>query len=267
MRVLMPLPAHDFDPTESAVPWRVLVDRGVDVVFATPDGAPAAADERMLTGKGLGPWSPILRAEDRAVDIYREMAGSDPFRCPKAYADLSHIEFDGLLLPGGHAPRMRAYIESKAVHDVVVRAMTEGRAVGAVCHGVLVLARAGVLAGRRATSLLAKQELLAFNLTRLWLGDYYRTYPETVQSEVTRALGATGSFHTGPPALRRDSQDHLERGFVVVDGNLITARWPGDAWRLGNEYAALLTSLPTSPRHERAHAHGVGSAGASFSAG
>jgi len=52
-RVLLPLPARDFDPSEAAVGWRVLVDAGHEVRFATPDGRPAVADEIMLTGRGL----------------------------------------------------------------------------------------------------------------------------------------------------------------------------------------------------------------------
>ena len=35
VRVLIPLPDRDFDPTEVAVPWRVLCDAGHQVVFAT----------------------------------------------------------------------------------------------------------------------------------------------------------------------------------------------------------------------------------------
>ncbi|MDE2364015.1 MAG: hypothetical protein KGM42_15160 [Hyphomicrobiales bacterium] len=41
-RVIMPLPRRDFDASEAAVSWRVLSDLGDDVVFAMPDGAPAA---------------------------------------------------------------------------------------------------------------------------------------------------------------------------------------------------------------------------------
>ena len=37
-RILVPLPRADFDPTEAAVPWRILVDIGHEVRFATPDG-------------------------------------------------------------------------------------------------------------------------------------------------------------------------------------------------------------------------------------
>ena len=54
--VLLPLPSLDFDPTEVAVSWAVLRRRGHDVVFATPDGSPARADELMVSGRGLDPW-------------------------------------------------------------------------------------------------------------------------------------------------------------------------------------------------------------------
>jgi putative intracellular protease/amidase len=53
-RVLIPLPACGFDPTEAGVAWKVLSERGHEVVFATPDGKPASADPIMVTGKGLG---------------------------------------------------------------------------------------------------------------------------------------------------------------------------------------------------------------------
>lgn len=48
-RVLIPLPALDFDPSEAAVSWKVLWSAGHIVIFATPDSKPAAADEMMLT--------------------------------------------------------------------------------------------------------------------------------------------------------------------------------------------------------------------------
>ena len=52
-RVLVLLPARDFDPSEAAVCWRVLANAGHVVHFATPMGRPAAADD-VLTGRGLG---------------------------------------------------------------------------------------------------------------------------------------------------------------------------------------------------------------------
>jgi hypothetical protein len=37
-----------------------------------------------------------------------------------------------------------------------------------------------------------------WNLTRLYLGDYYRTYPVTVEDEVTAALARPEDFQHGP---------------------------------------------------------------------
>ena len=34
-RILIPLPDTDFDTTEVAVPWQLLVDAGHEVIFAT----------------------------------------------------------------------------------------------------------------------------------------------------------------------------------------------------------------------------------------
>ena len=36
--ILVPIPRAGFDPTEVAVPWRVLTEAGVAVRFATLDG-------------------------------------------------------------------------------------------------------------------------------------------------------------------------------------------------------------------------------------
>jgi putative intracellular protease/amidase len=38
-RIWMPLPDRDFDVTEVAVPWKLAVEAGHEVVFATEAGA------------------------------------------------------------------------------------------------------------------------------------------------------------------------------------------------------------------------------------
>jgi protease I len=62
-RVLIPLPLKDFDPTECAIPWKILNEQGVEVRFATSSGAPAVCDQRMLRGEGLGPLASMLQAD------------------------------------------------------------------------------------------------------------------------------------------------------------------------------------------------------------
>jgi protease I len=245
-RVLVPLPSRDFDPTETGVPWKVLSTLGHTVIFATPDGLPARADERMLGGQGLGPWKPWLVADENGRRAYAEMAASPAFRHPRRHGDVGVADFDGLLLPGGHAPGMKAYLESTELQNLVVAAFLHERAVGAICHGVVLAARSrtlegvSVLHGRKTTALTRTMELSAWALTALWLGSYYRTYPTTVQGEVGAALAHPGDFISGPMPLARDAPGRLEAGFTVRDGRYLSARWPGDAHRFANEFSVLL---------------------------
>jgi len=245
-RVLMPLPTQDFDPTESGVPWFVLKASGHQVVFATPDAQLPRADPRMVTGEGLGPLKRFLAADRHGRLAYLAMQKSPAFRAPLAYSALRAEDFDAMMLPGGHAPGMREYLESHVLQGLVTAMFAHDKPVGAICHGVLVVARSlgadgnSVLRGRQTTALLKSQELLAWNLTRLWLHDYYRTYPITVQDEVCEALASPADFVAGPLPLRRDAPGRLRPGYVHRDGNYLSARWPGDAHRFAHDFAQML---------------------------
>lgn len=245
MRVIFPLPRCDFDPTESAVPWRALLDAGHEVVFATPDGRPASADPRILTGRGFGPWRPFLRAGRHARALYAEMETSEPFRDPQRYDDLAPDDYDAIMLTGGHAPGMKEYLESTRVQELVAAHLCADKPVAAICHGVLVAARARIdgrsaLHGRRTTALTKAQELSAYAMTRLSLGNYYRTYPSTVQDEVTRALASPDDFETGPFLLGREGPAHRDYGFTLRDRNYLSARYYGDAYKLADDFVAML---------------------------
>lgn len=244
--ILFLLPSTGFDPTESAVPWRALVDAGIEVRFATPDGATAAADERLVTG-GFSVLDPVLMTRPEALAAYRAMTASAEFQSPMAYADVELGTTDGLLIPGGHDEGVRTLLESEVAQGIAADAMTRGLPVGAICHGVVLLARAmdpstgrSVLDGRRTTCLTKTLELSGWQLTRLRLGDYYRTYPQTVQDEVVSALADPAHFEAGPLLARRDSARHPERGFTVRDENYLSARWPGDAYAFAHAFIAIV---------------------------
>ena len=248
--ILVPLGRLDFDPSEAGIPWRTLTQAGHEFVFATPDARPARADQRMLTGEGLGLLAPLLRAQAGAVDDHDRMARSPEFNAPIAWddiaADCDEGRFDALLLPGGHAPGMREYLEAPLLQATVARFFAEDRPVAAICHGAVLAARSrradgrSVLFGRRTTGLTRQLEMLAWRLTRHRLGDYYRTYPQTVQDEVAAALRSPADFLVGPPALLRDSDRMRWPGFTVRDGRYLSARWPGDAHRFAHELAGML---------------------------
>lgn len=244
--LLMPLPASDFDPTESAVPFEVLKAAGHRLVVATPDGRPATCDPIMYSGQGLGPLAGLLKAAPDACLAYDQMIKSPEFTSPLAWEAVEAAHYDALLLVGGHAPGMRTYIDSPLVQNMVRFFFESQRPVAAICHGVLVAARTrradgrSVLYGKRSTSLLKSQELLAWNLTRAWMGNYYRTYDLSVEEEVRAALAGANDFITGPMPLLRDSAQHRTRGFVVRDGNYLSARWPGDAWAFSYALTTVL---------------------------
>ncbi|GAA4298340.1 type 1 glutamine amidotransferase domain-containing protein [Mycobacterium paraffinicum] len=224
--VLVPIPDRDFDPTEVAVSWRVLTRDGHRVVFATESGSPGAADDIMLSGRGLDAWSALpvlgavpviglmLRANKDGRKAYRDMLASNEFQHPIAWAQAGLDGVDALLLPGGHRARgMRSYVDSDVLHRLVVDAFKRGVIVAAICHGVLLAARSvdpatghSVLYGHKTTALTWAMEGLAWRLTRFtrfWDRNYYRTYTEqpgqprgymSVQSEVTRALENSTDF-------------------------------------------------------------------------
>jgi putative intracellular protease/amidase len=280
--VLMPLPAFDFDPTEAAVSWRILSDAGHDVVFATPSGQQGAADDLMVTGRGLDPWGWIpwvrnvtvvgraLRADAAGRSVYAALSEDAAFQSPLHWGAARRSAYDALVLAGGHRARgMRDYLESTEVQQMAIDSFRADKPVGAICHGVLVAARAidpvsgrSVLYGRRTTALTWALEQRAWGVahwTRFWDSNYYRTYIEepgqgwgyaSVQREVTRALADPSDFEDvprGAPDYRRktsgrsrDSLNDSRPAWVVRDGDYVSARWPGDAHTFARTFVEVL---------------------------
>ncbi len=240
----MPLPDRDVDVTEVAVPWHYLTAAGHQVVFATESGRDApAADPRLLDGVVFG----RLGAAEEPKAFYRRLLEDDAFGHPQGWGDVDPSSFDALLLPGGHAPGMRQYLGSTVLQAKVAEFWLLDRPVGAICHGVLVVARTrdpatgrSLLASRRTTCLTKPMERGAYLATAWKLGRYYRTYPTYVEDEVVAALDDRSQFSRGPLRLRRDDGGADHRGFTVLDGNYLSARWPGDAYTFARRFTSLL---------------------------
>lgn len=236
-RVLIALPDRDFDPTEVVQPWDHIRKAGGEPVFATEHGDTACCDPKLLTGVIFGQ----LGALPANVALYHEAAGTPGFKNPLRWADVRATEYEALVLPGGHAPGMKQYLESTLLQAVALEFFRAGKPVAAICHGVVVLARTldprtgkSVIYNRRATALTKTLEGTAFALTFWKLGRYYRTYPEYVQDEVTRALGTHSLFEPGPTFAS------YRKPFWVQDGEVLTARWPGDAAGFAEALVRLL---------------------------
>jgi len=151
-----------------------------------------------------------------------------------------------VMLAGGHAPGMRQYLGSRELQSFVADFWATGKPVGAICHGVLLLARStdatgiSVLADRRTTCLPKYMERGGFLLTAWKLGRYYRTYPAYVEDEVRAFLHDPDQFELGPRETRRGTRTDHTHAFVVEDGNYVSARWPGDAYLFAERFLEKL---------------------------
>lgn len=257
LKVIIPIPNRDFDPTEVSVTWKVLSEAGHQVEFATPDGKRGFSDPLMLSGEGLDPWAWIpglrklrfiglfLRANRRGRRAYELLQRDTRFLHPKPYTDLLVCDYDALVLPGGHAQGMKPYLESDMLQAFVaaffetIGDTTRHKPVAAICHGVLLVARSisplthrSVLYGRKTTALTWTLESSAWRLSkylgRFWDPGYYRTYTESrgeslgywsVEQEVKRALSSDADFLDVP----QDAENHFSKASGLLRDH------PGDA--------------------------------------
>ncbi len=248
-KVLIPIPLTDFDPSECAISWKRLTELGHQIVFSTQNAKEAKADDILIQRK-LG-WLNFMLAPRSDVHLaYHEMLQSAEFKNPISFHEIKGEDFNGILFPGGHAKGIRPYLESKKLQNLIVEYFEQKKPVAAICHGVLAVARSiipktgkSVLFGRKTTGLPKMSEMIAYYLTKRTMGDYYLTYPEiTLQDEVSGYLESQKDFREGPPMILKDSEKCLWKGFVVIDGNYISARWPGDVYRFSYEFHKMLIS-------------------------
>lgn len=238
--ILILLPQTDFDPTEVAVPWAAWCEAGHEVVFATQTGKAANCDQVTLTGADLPLIARSLRAHPENIALYEAMAKCAQFNVPLAWKDVRTRDYGAIHFPGGHAPGMRPYLESEEVQRIAREAFAANLPVSAICHGVIPLARADLLNGRKTTALTGMMEGVAVAITRHKLGGHYRTYPQSVEDEVRAALASPIDFLRGPMLPRYATRAKPRSGFVVRDRHYVSARWPGDAWTLAVEVLDLL---------------------------
>jgi len=107
-------------------------------------------------------WYPLLRMREEGADVvvvgteagttYQSKTGY-PVTSDAASRDVDINEYDGVIIPGGYAPDlMRRY---PATVQLVRDAFARGKVVAAICHAGWMLASAGILEGKKATSFFA----------------------------------------------------------------------------------------------------------------
>ncbi len=238
--ILMPLPDRDFDPTEAAIPWKTCTSRGFGVTFSTENGTVAEGDLRRLEG----PLPGLLSASRRARAAYREMIEDPAFGCPIPWERIDASRFQGLLLPGGDALGVRQYLDSSLLRSKVLQFWQENKLIGALCHGVLVLARTidprtgrSVVYGHKVTATPKSLDRFAYLGDHWLLKHGYIMYERCVADEVRTCVQHPQDLSFGPS---------LFKPYVVRDGMLITSRWFLDAELFAEIFAEALGEHPVA---------------------
>ncbi len=163
--------------TDTLYPWMRIQEAGYQVVVAAPE---------------VRTYSLVQHQRPEGWDITRESAGYQ-MQSDIAFRDIKPEEYAGLLVSGGRAPEYIRYDEHLLR---AVRWLTEaGRPIGSVCHGIEVLAMAGVIKGKRITTVPKCQ------FDAEVCGATYVEVPVVVDGIIVTACGALDGWRWMPTYL------------------------------------------------------------------
>lgn len=107
-------------------------------------------------------WYPLLRMREEGAEVtvvgtearitYKSKTGY-PVTSQVGSREVKAVDYDGVIIPGGYAPDLMRRHE--ATLTLVRDSFSQGKVVAAICHAGWVLASAGILKGRRVTSVSA----------------------------------------------------------------------------------------------------------------
>jgi putative intracellular protease/amidase len=134
---------------EAILAAQVLHGENLTIDVATPDGTDY-----------LGPSGIALRATHR-------------------YANVRPEEYRAVIVPGGDT---KSVLENETLLGILRTAHASGATIGAICAGPLLLARAGLLKGRRFTHGYGPDSPLPY-----WKDGYYENQPVVVDGNIVTA--------------------------------------------------------------------------------
>jgi protease I len=145
-------------------------------------------------------WYPLIRMREAGADVnVVGMPGVESYKSKHDYpvpvdvaaTEMSAGKVDAVIVPGGYAPdRIRRH---RAMLDLVRSAFDQGKVVAMICHAGWVPISAGIVEGKRVTSVSAIKDDLV-NAGAVW-----------VDAEVVRDGNLISSRHPGDlPAFCRE---------------------------------------------------------------
>ena len=119
--------------------------------------------------------------------------------------NLNPVEFDGIVFIGG--PGCLKYLDNESSYRIAKETVEKNKVLGSICIAPVILSKAGVLSGKRAT---------------VW----------------------SSAMDRGPVKILKENGAIYEDKDVVIDGKIITANGPGAAREFGEKLVEGLTPAP-----------------------
>jgi putative intracellular protease/amidase len=189
--------ATGYEFSEVAHPALAFSEAGFEVDFASPAGGRPPED-------GYDPKDPRSRAF-REGPLFMRLGNSAPLR------EVDVSVYDAVFFPGGLGP-MVDLSEDQVSQRLITRAWTEGKVLGAVCHGPVALLNVRLADGSR---LVSGRHLTAFTSAEE-VGHSEHDVPFMLDA----ALVGAGARHSHAAPFE---------AHVVVDGALVTGQNPASA--------------------------------------
>lgn len=173
-RIAMIIAFQDFRDEEYFIPKSIFSGEGLEVKTVSSK-----------KGKAVGSYGGVIE-----VDLTLE--------------DLKVSDFDGIIFVGGNGAAQ--YIPDEKCHQIAQEAVSQDKVLGAICIAPSILARAGVLKGKKAT-----------------------VWRSSLDKSAVKILEEEGADYQSEP--------------IVIDGKIITANGPQSARKFGETIVRALTNL------------------------
>lgn len=199
---------------ELAAPYYVFKEVGADITVASPKGGPVPLDP-----KSQG----IIIATRNTKRFLKDGEAMNFISDSMVLSEIKADDFDAVFLPGGHGP-LWDLADNKILKQLLEAFDTDGKPIGAVCHGVVGLVS---LQNDQGEFLVKGKRLTGFSNSEEESAGLTSVVPFLLETKLL-SLGA----------LYSKEANYVS--YVVADGNIITGQNPASSEEVAKKIVALV---------------------------
>lgn len=199
---------------ELAAPYYVFKEVGADITVASPKGGQVPLDP-----KSQG----IIIATRNTKRFLKDGEAMNFISDSMVLSEIKADDFDAVFLPGGHGP-LWDLADNKILKQLLEAFDTDGKPIGAVCHGVVGLVS---LQNDQGEFLVKGKRLTGFSNSEEESAGLTSVVPFLLETKLL-SLGA----------LYSKEANYVS--YVVADGNIITGQNPASSEEVAKKIVALV---------------------------